>query len=312
MNFKDYLESKDLSNSTIQWYGRYVLDYITWLDKENTDPDMATAGDITGYLHYLKQKGQATVTRNGHLIAIRHYMDYRVQQGARKDNPAKHIKLRGIKHKILYPPMSIRELESIYHSYPVPEADSADHTKNWFTACRLSRQRNKVMLGLLVWQGLTTAEINNLHTEDLQLQTGTIRVAGTRTSNERTLELKPQQILALMHYLMDTRKELVKLCPNEQEKRLFLPLPAAGKSGITDNNTVNIWKRLTLDIKQQHPRFINCLQIRSSVITHWLGQHNLRKVQYMAGHKYVSSTEAYMVNQTEDLQNDINKFHPIG
>jgi integrase/recombinase XerD len=32
----------------------------------------------------------------------------------------------------------------------------------------------------------------------------------------------------------------------------------------------------------------------------------------MAGHKYVSSTEAFKVNNIEELQEDINKFHPLG
>jgi integrase/recombinase XerD len=32
----------------------------------------------------------------------------------------------------------------------------------------------------------------------------------------------------------------------------------------------------------------------------------------MAGHRYVSSTEAYLVNDMDDLQEDINKYHPIG
>jgi integrase/recombinase XerD len=53
-------------------------------------------------------------------------------------------------------------------------------------------------------------------------------------------------------------------------------------------------------------------QIRTSVITHWLKHYNLREVQYMAGHRYVSSTEAYLINDLDDLQEDINKYHPIG
>lgn len=61
-----------------------------------------------------------------------------------------------------------------------------------------------------------------------------------------------------------------------------------------------------------NPHFINFKQVRTSVITHWLAQHNLRQVQYMAGHKYVSTTESYLVNQVEDLQADIDLFHPIG
>ena len=32
----------------------------------------------------------------------------------------------------------------------------------------------------------------------------------------------------------------------------------------------------------------------------------------MAGHRFVSSTEAYLVNDIDDLKEDIAKFHPIG
>jgi len=32
----------------------------------------------------------------------------------------------------------------------------------------------------------------------------------------------------------------------------------------------------------------------------------------MAGHRFISSTEAYLINDLEDLQEDINKYHPIG
>jgi integrase/recombinase XerD len=35
-------------------------------------------------------------------------------------------------------------------------------------------------------------------------------------------------------------------------------------------------------------------------------------VQCLAGHRYVSSTEAYLINDLEDLTEDIAKFHPIG
>ena len=55
----------------------------------------------------------------------------------------------------------------------------------------------------------------------------------------------------------------------------------------------------------------NAKQIRSSVITHWLKNHNLRQVQYMAGHKYVSSTERYQMNNLDKLQGQLEKYHPL-
>ncbi|MGB3342779.1 MAG: hypothetical protein WBA61_02595 [Aequorivita sp.] len=50
----------------------------------------------------------------------------------------------------------------------------------------------------------------------------------------------------------------------------------------------------------------------ASVITIWLGQYNLRKVQYLAGHRYISSTERYLQNDLENLHEMVNNFHPIG
>lgn len=52
-------------------------------------------------------------------------------------------------------------------------------------------------------------------------------------------------------------------------------------------------------------------QIRASVITYWLQHHNIREVQYMAGHRYISSTERYVQDDLESLQEVIETLHPI-
>lgn len=41
------------------------------------------------------------------------------------------------------------------------------------------------------------------------------------------------------------------------------------------------------------------------------GVVHLRKVQYLAGHKYISSTERYQSSNLEDLKEDISKDHPL-
>jgi integrase/recombinase XerD len=64
-------------------------------------------------------------------------------------------------------------------------------------------------------------------------------------------------------------------------------------------------------LRQLNPRVINIAQFRSSVITHWLRGSNLRQVQYMAGHKYVSSTQHYQLTTLEDLKGELQKHHPM-
>ena len=55
----------------------------------------------------------------------------------------------------------------------------------------------------------------------------------------------------------------------------------------------------------------NAQQIRASVISNWLKDYNIREVQYMAGHQYISSTERYLQDDLEGLQEMIEKLHPV-
>ncbi len=310
-NFEQYLQSKDLSKSTVKCYNSEVLEFITWCDKENIPVESCTNTEITSYLKHLQNKGQHNKTRNINLNILKHFFDWQIDEERREDNPAKHIKIRGTKGRTLYPIFTKQELESIYHSYQVPTQEDPNANRNWFTNYQLSRSRNKAILSLMIYQGLCTDEINRLTLKDVKLKEGTIFIAGTRKSNERTLELKPHQIMELMEYTLQVRQSLQALTSNKTEV-YFLPTPAAGKKAITDNDGINIWKRLSQEIRKTNKKFINFKQVRTSVITHWLKQYNLRQVQYMAGHRYVSSTESYLVNQMEDLQSDIEQFHPIG
>jgi site-specific recombinase XerD len=64
-------------------------------------------------------------------------------------------------------------------------------------------------------------------------------------------------------------------------------------------------------IRKTNPEIQNPKQIRASAITNWLKNYNLRQVQYMAGHKYVSSTERYQLNNLDNLQSKLEKYHPL-
>ncbi|WP_315824055.1 tyrosine-type recombinase/integrase [Paraflavitalea speifideaquila] len=83
------------------------------------------------------------------------------------------------------------------------------------------------------------------------------------------------------------------------------------KKAVSEKNINNRLKHMFDQLRQLNPKVINAKQIRSSVITHWLRQNNLRQVQYMAGHKYVSSTQRYQLNNLDDLQNELQQHHPM-
>ena len=305
MNFIKHLQQEGKSKSTVERYYTHALHFIGWLDQDNTEIESSTAKEVLAYLNQLQKQGDSNTTRNLKLNAIKHFFNYQIKHGHRSDNPIQHLKLKGIKQKKLYPILTPQELQQLHDRYE---------------PTTLSQKRNQTILSLMIHQGLTTAEVNALKINALNLREGIIYIAGSRKSNERTLELKSHQILDLMEYSLHLRPQLLENQSDPTNDYLFLAIPMIGKAKAVEKQgreRLQIWKQLTQDLKSQQnkssgTRFINFKQVRTSVITHWLKQYNLREVQYKAGHRYVSSTEAYLVNQIDDLQADIDKFHPIG
>ncbi len=119
------------------------------------------------------------------------------------------------------------------------------------------------------------------------------------------MKLESRQVFDLLDYINDTRKQILhhrNITTPTQE--LFLQL-GEGK------NKSNLLSILVTHLKQMNTKVKSIDQIRASVIVHWLKLYNLRKVQIMAGHRYISSTENYKANNLDDLKEDIKNFHPF-
>ena len=107
-------------------------------------------------------------------------------------------------------------------------------------------------------------------------------------------------ILPIKTYLEETRLELLEK-RNLQSSYLF---PAKKSSDMVC--------KIVEAVKKIYPGLKDSRQIRASVIMNWLKTNNIRQVQYMAGHKYVSSTERYKMNNLVSLQSKLEKCHPLG
>jgi integrase/recombinase XerD len=209
---------------------------------------------------------------------------------------------------VLHEILSIEELENLYNNYATEiTLQKSDALKSLPPQHlqTLARKRNKIIVGLLVYQAVRSEEILKMQTGDVKLREGKICIAGTRRSNERTLKLESHQVFDLLDYINDTRKQILhhrNITAATQE--LFLQL-GEGK------NKSNLLSMLVTHLKQMNSKVKSIDQIRASVIVHWLKLYNLRKVQIMAGHRYISSTENYKANNLDDLKEDIKNFHPF-
>jgi integrase/recombinase XerD len=79
----------------------------------------------------------------------------------------------------------------------------------------------------------------------------------------------------------------------------------------TNTRFTVITSQIIKKLKRTNQKVKNVNQIRTPVITNWLKQYNLRKVQVLAGHRFISCTERYVEDDLENLQEVINNFHPI-
>ena len=292
--FTEYLTIKGYSKSTTCGMALSARQFVCWTEEENIPSGSIRYADVTAYIQTLKNRGIKQKTQNTYIAGIKKYLDFLTEQGVMTTNPAAHIKLRGTNQRNLYTILSTEELESLYYQYPT------DHKKN---ALQLAARQNKIITGLFVWQGLRTEDVCRLTVADIKLREGKITIPGGRKTEGRTLTLQSHQIIDLMDFIHETRKEILGL-RNAESTQLFVGL--AGSPVI-----YSIMKSVIDQLKKQQPKLKNAKQIRASVITHWLKQYNLRKVQHMAGHRYVSSTEKFKINDLEGLQEEIQRYHPI-
>ena len=254
-------------------------------------------------------KQLAPISRNNALIALRHYFDYLQQQNHVDTNPTNLIKLRGLNRRKLKHIFDLEELtqlaDNYYHIF-IQNHELNKLPKNKRHTALLSRQRNYQILLFFIHQGLTTREVLELQTDDIQLNKAVVTIPkGTTRGNARTIQLHATQIGSLMHYLHEVRPQLA----NDQSSLLFLPTPQPHIETANSAQTALI--KLAAQLKTLDSNFSNLPQLRASVITNWIKTHGLRKAQYLAGHKSIVSTEEYLPNDIEELAEDITKFNPF-
>jgi len=293
MNYRSYLEKENYSKSTIKSYTNGVHFFLKWCKRNHTNPELIDYKTILKYIKYLQRKNNTKKTVNHQIGITKNYFKYLLSENYRVDNPIENINIKGVKRIINYNLLEADELEDLYYSF---ETDKYQEEYHKYTS-----KRNKVIVGLMVYQGLNTTELIHLELEDLQLYKGKIYIKSGARSNARTLELKSWQVIELLEYVKEIREE-IKTRKKVDGERLFIP------NNARLGNTV---QRIIDKLKRINHKVTNGNQIRASVITNWLKQYNLRQVQVLAGHRYISSTERYLEDDLESLHEIVNNFHPI-
>ncbi len=285
---QEYLQQKH-PQSTVKEYYREINIYL----QQHPKAKKYSYKEVMEYIGALRNKYSNVKTINRILQAIKKYYSYLHYTGQRKDNPAKSIRLRDNKTRDV-------QLQDLFTTAELQQLLQPREERYPFLTTR-----NKVIMSLLVNQGLKTGEIVQLETNHIKLNEGTIFIPGSNVTNKRTLQIKAEQVMLLHEYISEAR---IKLITNRTKNSSKLLLSKLGQPLSTSEI-----QYLVETFRHLHPgKHLTTQTIRMSVIMNLLNAGNdVRVVQVFAGHINPDTTEKYKQTHIETLKTEIQKYHPL-
>lgn len=271
-NYESYLKEKQYSSRTIIAHLNGVNKFKLYMSKENLTISIIDYNDILEYVSKLNKRNIKPSTQKIKIGILKTYFNYLLKTGKVNHNPVLDVKINGSKNNTIINALTEDQLEAIYSTF-------TNYESKWKERDEKAHTKHCVVLGLIIYQGLSSSELNRLLITDFNLQQGTLVLPEGNRSGERILKLDIQQLYFLTQYFNDNIGE--KLI--QGSTRILLETVTHKLQRVTTSNYT---------IKQ----------LRESRIVIWLRQHGLRKTQYYGGFKYISSLEKYRISEIEDLR----------
>jgi integrase/recombinase XerD len=310
--FQRYFIKREYAYSTIMQHKQNVSLFFTWLKTENISIRKCGYSEMIRFLDssligsFRFRENKRYINRI--LNSVTYYFDFLAEKTKSMINPARYIRIKSNDKRLVHDLLDYNELLELYsHNSP-----------------RSPRQvRNRVILGFIIFQGLTAMELQNLKIEDIRFEEGNVLIReGYQNSLKkgtasRILALEAIQMVDLIEYLRQIRPKILAgkylnesgrkpISRNRVKRTNQVILSLKGSPHL--KNTLH---HLFIDLKKNNIKVKSGRQLRQSIIAHWLTKYNLRKVQYLAGHRYVSSTEWYKGNNLEALKREVDIYHPL-
>lgn len=291
-DFENWLTERYYSEKCIKDFIMRIDLFLEWLQLQKLTLNTIKYNQLLNYIGHLQQQEKSKTSINTTLRTIEHYYHF-----LKIDNIALNVRLRGAyQEQILL--LTEEELNQVYENYQ-------NTTKHGYF-----KYSNKLILGLMIFQGLDKQDIMNLELSDINLEKGIIKVpGGIRRKNSRVVQLEAHQIIPFHDYITNFRGiGRNGKVSTEQSEKLFHP-NVNKEQRIHDQ-----LKALAKAIREQNPNlnFKRLTQLKQSRIGIWIDLHGLRKAQYLAGYKDVGNIEKYRNKDMKNLSKQIELFHPLG
>ncbi|MDF2039702.1 tyrosine recombinase XerC [Bacillus sp. CMF12] len=287
--FIEYLQiEKNYSQYTIEHYQHDISEFFMFMSEQAiADLTKVEYQDVRIYLTdlYDKKMSRKSVARK--ISSLRSFFKFLLREEKVAENPFALVSIPKAQKKL-------------------PEFFYEEEMKQLFDACETSTplgQRNKALLELLYATGIRVSECSQIRLKDLDMYLSTVLVRG-KGSKERYVPFGSFAQDALDTYINHGRKEL--LSNGNVQDNLFLnarggPLTARGIRTILDK----IIEKSSLSGKI-HPHML-----RHTFATHLMANGaDMRTVQELLGHAFLSSTQVYTHVTNEYLKKTYMAHHP--
>lgn len=287
--FIEYLQiEKNYSQYTIEHYYYDINEFALFMSEQAiVNFDNVKYLDVRIYLTKLYEKKLARKSVARKISCLRSFYKFLVREKMVSENP--------------FTLASIPKAEK-----KLPEFFYEEELAQLFKACETETalgQRNKAILELLYATGMRVSECSQIRLKDLDMNLSTVLVRG-KGSKERYIPFGSFAFDALQQYIQNGRKNI--LAGQRHHDYLFLnyrggQLTARGIRLIL--NKLIEQSALTGKI---HPHML-----RHTFATHLLANGaDMRTVQELLGHSFLSSTQIYTHVTNEYLRKTYMTHHP--
>lgn len=281
---------RGLSPATIRAYKTDLLQFAAFLRDRGVDagaPQTISRRDVQAFLAHLFHQNEAKTSMSRKLSACRSLLQYALQRRLVVSNVA--VQVHNPRQEIYQP--RLLNVDEAFALLDSRDASAPDEPRD---------SRDRALAELLYGSGLRISEALALDVDDLQLQTGVVRVLG-KGSRERLAPLSDSSIPALQEWLDDR-----DFFATEEERALFVGI--RGKR-LQRREAVRIVERLCQKAGLRH--VISPHGLRHSFATHLLdGGADLRSVQELLGHRRLRTTQRYTQVSLDQLMRVYDRAHP--
>lgn len=264
------LEKGQAANTALS-YRNDLVQFANYLAKvgEN-DWTRVTHALVAGWIQSLGEEEYAVTSLARKIAAVRMFARFLVAEGVRRDDFA----------ALLETPKLVRRLPG---TLTVAEVEALLATPNMDNPRGL---RDRAILELFYSSGLRVSELCSLKLQDIDLESGSLRVESGKGGKTRIVPVGRPATTAIRDYLAAARPHLVK--------------PHTGSDLFLSNRGLAISRKtIWVMIKQVAARAgidkpVKPHLLRHSFATHLLdGGADLRAIQEMLGHADIATTQIY-------------------